>query len=272
MGGGANYVTTAGDVMYFRSLGSGNWKQVTSPAIGYRPVNKAGDTITGGLTVNGSITSGSAATLSAADNVLSNSAPLQFTGTGASGSVFIHGLNGAGDNIFSFTRVGSSNYSLAWQGDVTTGSRFITTSIGNDALWVSGGNIKVTNGGTSKFIRINPSTGSLEFINSAYTVGISTLSDAGVWTAANFVATSDSNKKTNVRKAEPRDFSELGHYTYNLIEGDVKGRGPMAQEAVGTCDEYVYEGDNGTLGLDKAGMALEWVQNLARRVAALEGK
>lgn len=37
--------------MIFRSLGSGNWKQVTAPAFAYKAVNRAGDTMTGGLTV-----------------------------------------------------------------------------------------------------------------------------------------------------------------------------------------------------------------------------
>lgn len=71
--GAANIVTAANDVLVFRSLGSGNWTLVAwnrpQPAIsdvtgltaalagkqaslGYTPVNKIGDTMTGTLAIN----------------------------------------------------------------------------------------------------------------------------------------------------------------------------------------------------------------------------
>lgn len=66
--GGANITTAAGDAISFRCVGSGQWlctaraRAVPSSAdviagLGYTPVNKAGDTMTGGLSLDTSLVS-----------------------------------------------------------------------------------------------------------------------------------------------------------------------------------------------------------------------
>lgn len=42
MSGGLNYNTVAGDILRFRSLGSGNWRQISSPSFAYIPVQQGG--------------------------------------------------------------------------------------------------------------------------------------------------------------------------------------------------------------------------------------
>jgi hypothetical protein len=65
------------------------------------------------------------ATFSGADITFTNGAPLRFTGMGASGGMYWHGLNGAGDDILMIQRQGTnSSYVLNWNGIINASQWF----------------------------------------------------------------------------------------------------------------------------------------------------
>lgn len=103
--GSANITTAAGDVCTFRCIGSGQWilvamnrttsGQVTS-ALGYTPVNKAGDTMTGALAL-------SLGTFSASNPI---SLTGTFTGSGRTIS-FVNSDTSTGSAMVILTQAGS---------------------------------------------------------------------------------------------------------------------------------------------------------------------
>lgn len=100
----------------------------------------------------------------------------------------------------------------------------------------------------------------------------SQLSTGGVWTATDFTATSDRRLKKMVR-AKPvndrlADMLEL--CTWLWKKSNAPGHGVIAQRVREIAPEYVHEGENGYLSVDKAGLALECVIGLAARVRELE--
>lgn len=96
---------------------------------------------------------------------------------------------------------------------------------------------------------------------------IATFTSAGVATAANWVATSDARKKTEITEAQPiEQLAELTLHDYTWIHSGKRGRGPIAQHVRGIAPAYVHEAEDGTLSIDKGGLALE-VAMLALRLA-----
>lgn len=97
---------------------------------------------------------------------------------------------------------------------------------------------------------------------------------SGTVTAVNFVATSDRRKKKQIKKLAPRDrLSDLLTFCQWLWkESGEAGQGVIAQDVKKIAPEYVYKRADGTLGVDKASLALECVIGLAARVRAMEGK
>lgn len=216
-------------------------------------------------------TSAGKAVFNTDDNTFTSTAPLRFTGMGANGNIFIHGLNGSGDDIANIHRNNAnSNYTLTMNGSVTTNS----TDTG--ALYVSnGGNIRLgSSSGLAKFLRTNPSNANLEIVNNAYNAVVSWMQDNGIWVAPDFQATSDARVKDDVqlltrgmdalKKMPPREY----------IKGGRPEVGYLAQEAMRVIPEAVSSGhQDGLLRLSYGqvtaliGSAL---LELEQRVARLE--
>lgn len=87
---------------------------------------------TGGATFSGQV-------------VLGNASPLRLTGMGAAGAVYLHGTNGAGDDIASIARNNAnSSYNLQWNGGVYVTSRLTV----GDQLYLNGGWFRSQQSGT----------------------------------------------------------------------------------------------------------------------------
>lgn len=102
---------------------------------------------------------------------------------------------------------------------------------------------------------------------------ITTVTSGGVWTSANFIATSDKNLKTEITdKLARRDLADkLRLVSFIWKEDGRKDQGLIAQEVKEIAPEYVYEQD-GILAIDKTNLLLECVVGLADRVRELEAK
>ena len=91
-------------------------------------------------------------------------------------------------------------------------------------------------------------------------------------TAPDWIATSDARLKYDIHDAEPRqrlaDLLRFVSFIYTAT--DEERLGLIAQEVLEVAPEYVIVGENGYLGIDKAGIALEAVIGLAKRVHELE--
>lgn len=69
------------------------------------------------------------------EQTFSGLAPLRLTGTGASGFLYVHGLNGGGDDIFNIQRVGVSNYVFNVMGVLTASADI---KVGASSVWHAG--------------------------------------------------------------------------------------------------------------------------------------
>lgn len=95
----------------------------------------------------------------------------------------------------------------------------------------------------------------------------------GVWTGPNFIGTSDERLKYDIQPRVIRerlaDLLEICDWLWKANSSP--GIGPIAQRVREIAPEYVHETEDGVLGIDKAGLALECVAGLSARVRALEG-
>lgn len=142
--------------------------------------------------------------------------------------------------------------------------------------------IVVRNSGGDAFVRrilvddmiARQSAGVLYFRpnGSGSSTGQMTLTTAGVAAAVNFSATSDRRKKKNIETYTARhNLTDLIRLcTYLWRDNDEIGLGVIAQEVQEIAPEYVFEDDDGVLSVDKAGLALECVIGLSKRVSRLE--
>lgn len=98
-----------------------------------------------------------------------------------------------------------------------------------------------------------------------------TVTDGSIVSAINFVATSDANLKTEVTNKSARrglaDKLRLVNFIWK--DSGVRDQGLIAQEVREIAPEYVHEVD-GKLAIDKMGLLLECVIDLAARVSDLE--
>jgi len=78
------------------------------------------------------------------------------------------------------------------------------------------------------------------------------------------IQTSDARLKDVIGEFAPRDLTGIRIAEYTWKDGGKYAVSPIAQEVAELAPEYVHEGTDGVLGVDKAGLALE-------RVAFLEG-
>lgn len=133
-----------------------------------------------------------------------------------------------------------------------------------------GVNIKfIGNGGSpNKFIRIV--NGTMEWVNSAYTQVIASLTDTGVFTANNVGIFSDERLKYNIIPAigARAKLARLAGYLYQLKseqneetgENDKWHRGLIAQQVREVYPELVHEDANGILSVNYIGLISELIQ------------
>jgi hypothetical protein len=110
------------------------------------------------------------------------------------------------------------------------------------------------NGGTTPNKMIRARAGNLEFVNSANTAIISSLSDAGYWTATDFTATSDARLKSNRRplKAGYEELKRAFPEEYDKRGPDGKQHheaGFIAQKLREVLPSAVFEDENGILSV-----------------------
>lgn len=172
-------------------------------------------------------------------------------------------------------------------GGTTNAAKFnINTSNDNSSLTVtdtgtSGSNIKLVGDGTAtpnKTVRVKG--GIYQILNSAYDTVLFALADngnitmPGAITAAGGFQNSDERLKSNIVDADPRQTlaDELRLKDYVLRSTGLPARGLIAQDVQHWAPEYVIADDAGILAIDKAGIALECVLGLAKRVQDLEAQ
>lgn len=114
----------------------------------------------------------------------------------------------------------------------------------------NGANLKFAgNGSTTPNKTIRANGGNLQIVNSAYSAVISALTDAGVWSASDFQATSDERLKKHIRPLR-RGVDELKRMPpREYIKDGREEIGFLAQEARKVIPEAVTEGDDGYLRL-----------------------
>jgi hypothetical protein len=125
-------------------------------------------------------------------------------------------------------------------------------------------------GGHVWYTRSTPSNSPVGVMSVSGTTG--NLSVLGSVTAVSFIPTSDERLKKGIknRKARERLPDLLRFVEFIWKSTDKPGLGLLAQDLLKVAPEYVHEGEDGILGIDKMGLALECVIGLAARVRELE--
>lgn len=320
--GSSNLSPAAGDVVSFRSLGSGNWKQV-SPTL-------SGAGLTSTMPLSGGTFTGSVLTAAAhqgltvqnaASGVIGQStaglAGITIAGATSSDAAFIaynHAASYASymgldtDNQWKVGGWSAGNVSyrlvheglsaVALPGTVAAGGKVSATQglvIMSTATGGLGGlSISTTssNASSAAYMEFNRAGAFASYFgireDNAWAVGgwsmgavsyrvvhegLANPNLSGTVTAGNFTATSDRRLKSKIKKAIPRSLSESIQFVSFLWKSTKKSdRGVIAQQVREIAPEYVHEGTDGTLSVDKASLVLEAVLDLARRVKDLEGR
>lgn len=281
----ANIVTAAGDVLTFRCVAAGQWILTATSrpataglagvtafmqgvltsadaatartalgaqaALGYTPVNKATDTMTGTLAIQTN-----------SDNLVLRNAAVtaQYVITAGSSNHFVIFDTTSGISVLQYHP--SEGFVSLRNGAQAFGStcayRFEEQD--NSAkVWKFYA--------ASDVVRLNrPDLGDRWTLASTGNMSIS-----GIGTGVNWVATSDMRLKDVSGVVEPRDFRALEILEWDWKDGTGSGIGPGAQYVEDIAPQYVTEAD-GVKRLDKAGVALEWCASLERKLAALEGR
>jgi hypothetical protein len=134
------------------------------------------------------------------------------------------------------------------------------------ANWIAG-----SNGAGTMYFRPN---GSGSSAGQATISSNGNMSVSGTMTATDHINGSDERLKSDIQPIAPNDHlaDMLELCTWLWLKGGRRGYGVIAQRAQKVCPHYVTTGENGMLGVDKAGIALEAVIGLAARVRALESR
>lgn len=258
------------------TLSQGN--ALYNATLGYTPVNKAGDTMTGGLTATG--LTAAVAGANEVDISWTNNGVRRFFGFVDSTSNTWGLATCDGSGAFASTAISISRTTgqvtfpsqvFAVGGATITGT-VITTGAGsgfqiNDRTNSSLNNTWYATGGTTRLFTSALGSDVITITNAS---GATTVT--GVWSGPNFIGTSDRESKSDISYSSARshiaDHLSLADFTWKA-DGR-RDRGLIAQDVVDIAPEYVYENE-GVLGLDKAMLALEAVIGLAARVRVLEG-
>lgn len=159
----------------------------------------------------------------------------------------------------------SGTWGISITGNAATATTATTATTANGVSWA---NVTAKPTTLSGFgITDGVATSGTQTINGAKTFGSNV-------TAPDFIATSDERLKYNVVDALPRDrlADMLRFVSFMFISDDSEHLGLIAQEVLKVAPEYVHVGEDGYLGIDKTGIALEAVLGLAKRVRELEAK
>lgn len=171
---------------------------------------------------------------------------------------------------FRATGTMTATSSLSAAGITTTNSLNIHTSVGTINFYPPAGAAHPNR--WAMFANISDTVnGGIGWTNAG--VNKMVLDSGGVLTATNFVATSDEDLKTDIKDRKARErLPDLLRFVEFIWKADGKeDLGVIAQEVQKVAPEYVHEGIDGKLAVDKASLALECVIGLAARVRALEG-
>lgn len=189
-----------------------------------------------------------------------------------SGSIVVSGqqVAGAGSLLFRPNGIGNTT------GQATIGSdgRFTVTGTFATAQNVESSGVNLvlgTTGAGTVFLRPNGvGSGTAQATYSS----AGNLTIAGTGTGVDWVATSDATLKTNIRDRQARERlpDMLRFVEWLWKDSGNEGLGLIAQEVQKAAPEYVHEGADGKLAIDKASLALECVIGLAARVRELEEK
>ena len=256
-------------------------------------VSKSGDTMTGALTVQSSITSNGII------NCFAGAVGAQQIGyrLGWNNNIsrWAHVIESdASYSIYSYDASGAliaKAMGMSSVGGATFNGPLQTNSNSTSALVINnGGNLRIVGGGYSKYLRTNPSNGWLEFVNSSYSVVIGYMTDDGAIVANGGFQNSDRRLKTNIKPRSvlrgialkiARAFSE-----WDRIADGKHDVGLVAQVLERIAPWYVMRGGDKRRmrAIDKAGIALECsmdnalaveeyrkvIRDLTRRIEKLE--
>lgn len=270
----------------------------------YLPI--AGGTLTGrvataattGVIANATGALGKVAVIGAAG---ANAAYLEFARTGSFGgylgldtdNAWKVGGYSAGAVANRLVHEGLATVNLSALNATNIGATSVTTSGGIAATGIIAGHNQITTDGagggftfsdrtnifstaqwyaTTGSARLFANGGAGDMITVSLVNGNTTVT--GTWTGPNFIATSDRRKKKYIKKRKARqDLADrLNFVSFTWKKDNRPDLGVVADEVLKVAPEYVYESDDGILGVDKAMLALEAVIGLAARVRALEGK
>lgn len=227
--------TSAAGNIFLRPNGSGS-------AVGQTTIDSAGNVLSAGIIT-------SAAAVRASQNFESTGINVVLANNGGAGTVFLR-PNGSGSTVAETTLN-------------------------------PGGNFKITGGGSGAIIQDRTSTRDWQWYGSADVfrlhngVGdIMTIDSSGALTSVNQTATSDETLKTQITpRVARRDLADLiDLYSYLWKSSGRPGLGQIAQKVREVAPEYVHEGTDGILSIDKASLAMECIIGLAARVRELEEK
>lgn len=163
------------------------------------------------------------------------------------------------------TTIAGSNVSITGATAISANmSAFQVTSTGGAFIGHTGSAVLAPGSSGGVYLRPNGAG------NSA---GECVVNTSGVVTAANFVATSDRELKTDIKPKEARRnlADKLNLVSFIWKSTGVKDQGLIAQEVEALAPEYVHINDEGVRAIDKVGLLLECVVDLAARVKELEG-
>lgn len=92
-------------------------------------------------------------------------------------------------------------------------------------------------------------------------------------TAANLTATSDARLKEEIEEMKARQelLSALTYYRYKWKDSGNRAVGILAQEVQSIAPELVFENEEGSLSVDKAGLALEMMFAMIDKLEAIDG-
>lgn len=144
-----------------------------------------------------------------------------------------------------------------------TGKLSISSTGANDSLSITDSSqphIKMVQGANNSYLRLN--SGTLEWVNSAYSAVIASLTNAGVFTAVNVGIFSDERRKENIVRAlgALSRVLKLQAVTYNLAGQEGVERGFVAQQLQEVYPELVYEDSEGFLAVKYLGLISELAQ------------
>lgn len=248
--GSVNITTAAGDIITFRSLGSGNWAYVSGTKGAFLPLT--GGAVAGATSFNPRPTFNGATPWDSANFNPASYVPL--AGGAMTGALSISTtstnlleLLGGGSYAGQFFTRGAVRW-LVGAADITSPPAGITAGSYFIYEWPN----------SVQRLSIAPNGGPI-------TMGTN-VNVTGAFSAVTVTATSDERLKDVIRRHEPRDLTAIDIVEFTWKESGTYAISPLAQRVQKLAPEYVVELDNDfkTLTVDKAGLALE-------RVAYLEG-